>query len=162
MDETESIINGMVADMKEEIELSEVLCSVGKNLFRTQFEQAFAWEPDPTHYWAVLESAWRKATGGKPVPGKYRSNKSVILKAHGKSPRIEEWTEDHGLGKVMGKTAIQNAFSGGHLLTKEGGMRKILMTIEKVEVDSGSVEATLMVEELVTLLTDGLKEVSSE
>lgn len=151
MSDNSELIAAMVADMKEEHELSGEVTKIGESLFRKQFSQSFEYEHGPEQYWSHIESVWRAATDGKPIPTKYRTNKSVILKAHGHTPRLDEWCEAR-TDTVLGKTAVQNRFSKGRLLTKESGFRQVIRIIEKVRTDSGNDEHEQLCHDLLVHL----------
>lgn len=135
-------IHDMVNNMREETELSASLVEAGQSIFRSQMRDAFKWEAGARNYWDTLEACWRDMTGNQPIPTKYRTNKSVILKAYSHNSEVRAWIGKDG--EVLGKSAIQNTFSKGALLTSEGGMRQIIRIIDKVKHDSGPAEhATL-------------------
>ncbi len=139
-------IHDMVCNMREETELSASLQEAGKSIFRSQMSDAFKWHGGPMDYWSTLEEHWRCVTGGEPIPTKYRTNKSVILKAYKHDPIITGWYDP--AGEVLGKSAIQNTFSGGSKLTSEGAMRQIIRIIDKVKHDSGPVARRSLMKDL--------------
>ena len=136
-------IHDMVENMREEVALSGSLEGVAKSIFRSQMKDAFKYIGGPSDYWKAVEECWRSATGGDPIPTKYRTNKSVILKAWREDHNVEHWSKD---GDVIGKSAIQNTFSMGVALTAESGLRKIIRIIDKVREDSGGTEHEALVE----------------
>lgn len=98
-------VDDMVAAMIDETECRAELREVRSNLWRTQFRDAFKYPGGPDTYWEHIEKQWKEVTDGAPIPAKYRSNKSVIIKAHAHAPVLAEWVSD---GVVLGKTRIES------------------------------------------------------
>lgn len=148
--ESHTMIAQMVVDMREEGELRTALDTAVESIFGRQFSDAFCYHGGPKDYWRDVENEWRYTTDGEPIPTKYRTNKSVIMKAWDKSTRISTWYDPHG--KVMGKSAIQNRLSSSGKLTREGAIKKIIHIIQQVERDQGTLEGGKLCKELNLLL----------
>jgi len=138
MSEDMSAIAQMVHDMVEEVELRAVLDTAVESIFARQLSEAFTHEHGPLDYWRQVEAEWRRATGGDPIPTKYRTNKSVILKAYSNDANLSRWTVG---GVVYGKSHIQNELSGEGKLTREGALKKIIYIIDKYAAQEGADEA---------------------
>jgi hypothetical protein len=138
MSEDVSAIAQMVHDMMDETELRSALDTCVESIFARQLTEAFTFTTGPLDYWREVESEWRRVTGGDPIPTKYRTNKSVILKAYGQDANMGTWIG--GDGEVYGKSHIQNTLSGEGKLTREGALKKIIYIIDKYALQSGDDE----------------------
>ncbi len=152
MDEDVSAIAQMVHDMVEEVELRAVLDTAVESIFARQLTEAFTFPAGPEYYWREVEAEWRRATGGDPIPTKYRTNKSVILKAHSEDNALSRWCD--GVGVVYGKSAIQNELSGEGKLTREGAFKKIIYIIDKYDDQAGNDEARELCREVHIKLSE--------
>lgn len=96
----------MAAQMLDETLVTQDLITIREGMFRTQFKQSFKYAGGPKNWWAMLESEWATLSGGQPIPTKYRTNKSVILKAwrHDTAPQTWRLAKT---GEWLGKTAVQ-------------------------------------------------------
>lgn len=149
----ESAIAQMVTDMVEETELRANLDGIVETIFRRQLRESFEFPEGPEAYWSAVEAQWRTVTGNQPVPTKYRTNKSVILKAHKANTLFEYWTDKDG--DVMGKTAIQNATSEAGKLTREGAYKKIIHVISKVkDNDPSGMEYAALLADVVEYINE--------
>ena len=102
-----SDIKSMVSAMIEEGQCADELGKVRSNLFKTQFTDAFCYGTEgPEEYWNDLEAAYKEATDGQPIPTRYRTNKSVILKAWEFNPRINTYYKDSSCTTIFGKSHI--------------------------------------------------------
>ena len=145
MSEDVSAIAQMVHDMVEEVELRAMLDTAVESIFARQLSDAFGYEHGPLDYWRQVEAEWRRATGGDPIPTKYRTNKSVILKAYSSDANISRWCDSEG---VLGKSAIQTELAGGGKLTREGAFKKIIHIIDTYAAQEGDDEAQVLCREV--------------
>lgn len=141
MSEEENAIERMASKMWDETCVTQELDEVRDNLFRTQFADSFAWTGGPPAYWVELEKEWRKVSGGKPIPTKYRTNKSVILKAWRIDAEARSWME-HEKAVIMGKTAVQKKCMTELKVVKsaEGMARELIAVIDQYRKDAGDSE----------------------
>lgn len=104
-----SIVKDTVKCMLEEAEITKELVGIGTSLFKRQLEEAFTFPAGPKNYWTHVEDEWKIASGGKPIPTKHRTNKSVILKAWETSHVLAVWRDKKG--GILGKSAIVKAIA---------------------------------------------------
>lgn len=108
-------IEETVSLMVEDTKLQAALDDAGKSIFERQFEEAFTAPGGPVTYWKAIEEQWKEVTGGAPIPAKYRSSKSVILKAWNKNSELSSYIVD---GKTMRKSALEMALNEKRPLTR--------------------------------------------
>ncbi len=95
-------------------------------------------------WWAQLETEWRTLTSNKPIPTKYRTNKSVILKAERVTKDVTAWMED---GTMMGKTAVQQVCSTHDpvIRTPEAVAKTIIAMIVQYERQTDVKQSTAVI-----------------
>ncbi len=141
-----SAIAQMVADMREETELRVALDTAVESIFRRQLRESFAYAGGPLMYWNDVEAEWKTTTDGAPIPTKYRTNKSVIVKAYNHDSTVAYWHDPDG--EVRGKTHIQNVLSAKGVITREGAFKKIIHIIDSYADVHGYDEAKELCREL--------------
>jgi hypothetical protein len=153
-EEVSNPITVMAGKMYDEVMVTKDLDTVRDNLFRTQFNDSFTHVRGPAGYWTELEREWRAVSSHMPIPTKYRTNKSVILKAHRIDEGLTNWVELNDSGEFipLGKTAIQNKCMTVEKVSKsgEGMARNLINMIEQYEKDESTTEFNSM----LTLLVD--------
>ena len=137
-------VNEMVGSMIEETNCRAELNGVRANLWRSQFKDAFKYPGGPEEYWSDVERQWKEATDGAPIPAKYRSNKSVILKAHATDSNVLVWTVH---GKVKGKSAIEKMMKETADPTDAA---RIIRIIEAAYKQHGAAYVEVIMEDVVT------------
>lgn len=124
----------MAKQMLDEEQITSDIAKIRSNLFRQQLEESFSEPGGPSEYWKQVEMEWRRCSGGKPIPTKYRTNKSVILKAWNNENDMSMWID--GDGEWLGKSAIQHKISALHrrpatVKTAEGMAKAVIHHIER-------------------------------
>ncbi len=125
-------IDEMVSAIVEEDNCAAELGKVRSNLFATQFTDAFNYVGGPGKYWKDLEASYKVATKGKPIPNRYRSNKSVCLKAWANSASLAVYSKG---GKLLGKTAIERKIAD--VKPNESYEEQVIRIIDSAYVQGG-------------------------
>ncbi len=146
MSEDVGAIAQMVIDMREETELRVALDTAVESIFRRQFRESFGYPGGPLKYWIDVEAEWKHTTHGAPIPTKYRTNKSVIVKAYNTQSLLTGWMDADD--EVFGKSAIQHKLSAKGVITKEGAFKKIIHIIDTYAEVKGHDEARELCREL--------------
>jgi hypothetical protein len=102
-------IEGMAQRMLDETLVTKDLDNIRTGIFKDQLVDSFEHTGGPEYYWHMVEQGWYDLTEGEPIPTKYRTNKSVILKAWRVSNNLDTWVETKPTGELayMGKSAVQ-------------------------------------------------------
>jgi len=135
----------MAQKMLDETSVSEDLDAIRDGLFRQQMEESMRYPDGVAKWWKNLEAEWRAISGGKPIPTKYRTNKSVILKASRCEPDLLEWMDG---GEVIGKTAVQTRCqtSDPVIRTPEAMCKTIVHMIQQYERQTDTTQSEALIE----------------
>jgi hypothetical protein len=139
-EEKESSMVAMASRMLDETEVTKDLGEVRDGLFRKQFQEAFCFDEAPSGYWKELEKQWKRVSDGAPMPTKYRTNKSVILKAWRVNSKLSHWHDPKSGYIAMGKTAVQAKCMVAESVAKtpEAVATQIIDTLSRYETKEGS------------------------
>jgi hypothetical protein len=143
----------MAQKMLDETLVTEDLDTIRESLFKQQMEESMTYIPGVMKWWSNLEKEWRTISGGRPVPTKYRTNKSVILKACRHEADRRKWMVD---GEMMGKTAVQTRCqeSTPVMRSPEAMCKIIVNMITQYERQQDKVQA----DALITLMYEWTKD----